>query len=163
MRVFQMAEIFRELGYLFVQTIPTVIFVFLLFIILDRIFFRPLLAVMKQREEATVGALARAKEQAEAAEEKAHQYEEAFQAARQEVYRQREAERRAGLDERANTLKKAREQAEGTIKDAQANLAAEVTRTKAELESAYRSLAEEITQNILGPGTLSGGAGGLQS
>ena len=49
---------------------------------------------MKQREELTVGALARAREQAAAAETKTREYEEAFQAARQEVYRQREEDRR---------------------------------------------------------------------
>ena len=64
-------------------------------LILDRFFFRPLTAVLKKREEETTGAMARAREQTAAAEEKARQYEAAFQAARQEVYRQREADRRS--------------------------------------------------------------------
>ena len=58
-----MGDTFRQLGHLFLQTVPTVIFVFLLFLILDRIFFSPLTAVLKKREELTVGALARAREQ----------------------------------------------------------------------------------------------------
>ena len=85
-----MGVIFSQLGHLFLQATPTVILVFFLFIVLDRIFFRPITAVMKQREESTVGALARAREQGAAAETKTREYEEAFQAARQEVYRQRE-------------------------------------------------------------------------
>ncbi len=61
-----MGDTFRQLGHLFLQTVPTVVFVFLLFVILDRIFFRPLTAVLKRREESTLGALARAREQAAA-------------------------------------------------------------------------------------------------
>ncbi len=158
-----MAEILPKLGHLFIQTIPTIIFVFALFFILDRLFFRPVMAVMKQRQEATVGAMARAKEEAAAAEEKAHQYEAAFQAARQEIYRLHEAERRANLADRESMLKSARGQAEEMVKDARSSLAAEVTRARWELESTYRSLAEEITQNILGPETLTGGTGGTES
>ena len=146
-----MGAIFSQLGHLFLQTIPTVILVFLLFVILDRIFFRPLTAVLKQREESTVGALARAREQATAAETKARQYTEVFQAARQEVYRQREAERRAHLEQRDTALRMGREQAEGLIRDAQVALAGEVARVKAELDAACQPLAEEISQSLVGP------------
>ena len=102
-----MGEILSQLAQLFIQTIPTVIFVFVLYVILSRFFFGPLTAVLKKREEETTGAMARAREQAAAAEEKARQYEAAFQAARQEIYRQREADRRAILEDREATLKRA--------------------------------------------------------
>ncbi len=127
-----MGVIFDQLGHLFLQAIPTVILVFLLFVILDRIFFHPLTAVLKQREELTVGALARSREQAATAETKTHEYEEAFQAARQEVYRQREAERHTNLEQRDAALRNAREQAEVLIREARAALAAEVAHTQAE-------------------------------
>ena len=157
-----MGVIFSQLGHLFLQTIPTVILVFLLFVILDRIFFRPLMAVMKQREELTVGALARAREQAAAAETKTREYEEAFQAARQEVYRQREADRRTNLEQRDAALRKAREQAEVLIREAQAALAAEVARAKAELDAACQPLAEEISESLVGPDATPGGQGRLR-
>lgn len=154
-----MGDTFRQLGHLFLQTVPTVVFVFLLFVILDRIFFRPLTAVLKHREESTLGALARAREQAAAAESKSREYEEAFQAARQEVYRQREAERRASLAEREAALQNARGQAEAMIREAQAQLAGEAARVKVELESACRALAEEISQSLVGPDALTGEGG----
>jgi len=146
-----MGAIFSQLGHLFLQTIPTVILVFLLFVILDRIFFRPLTAVLKRREESTVGALARAREQATEAETKARQYEEIFQAARQEVYRQREADRRAHLEQRDKALRMGHEQAEGLIRDARVALAGEVARVKAELDAACQPLAEEISQSLVEP------------
>jgi len=157
-----MGAIFTQLGHLFLQTIPTVILVFLLFVILDRIFFRPLTAVLKQREESTVGALARAREEATAAEAQAREYEEAFQAARQEVYRQREADRRANLEQRDMALRKGREQAEVLIRDAQAALADEVARAKAELDAACQPLAEEISASLVGPDTTPHGQGRLR-
>ena len=151
-----MGAIFDQLGHLFLQTVPTVILVFLLFVILDRIFFRPLTAVLKQREESTVGALARARQQTTDAESKARQYEEAFQAARQEVYRQREADRRANLEQRDAALRQGRAQAEALIRDGQAALAAEVARTRADLDAACQPLAEVISQSLVGPESASG-------
>ncbi len=157
-----MGVIFDQLGHLFLQAIPTVILVFLLFVILDRIFFRPLTAVLKQREELTVGALARSREQAAAAETKTHEYEEAFQAARQEVYRQREAERHTNLERRDAALRNAREQAEVLIREARVALAAEVAHTQAELDAACQPLAEEISQSLLGPDSTPDGQGRLR-
>lgn len=157
-----MSEVLSQLARLFVQSVPTVIFVFLLFVILERLFFRPITAVLQQRGEATVGALARAREQASTAEAKLREYEAAFQAARQEIYRLREAARRAGLSEREGTVQKARAQAERLLREAQASLAAEVAGAQQQLDSACRALAEEIATTILGPGTLSGEAGGPQ-
>jgi|SRR5579862_2378068 len=152
-----MGETFHELGQLFLQTIPTVVLVYLLFVILDRILFRPITAVMKKREELTVGALARAREEAAAVGTKTSEYEAAFQAARQEVYRQREADRQSSLRDRDAALRKAREQAEAVIQQAQADLAKELEHAKAELDSACQPLAEEISQSLVGPGSLSGG------
>jgi F-type H+-transporting ATPase subunit b len=157
-----MSDIFRQLGYLFLQSIPTVIFVFVLFVILDRLFFRPLSAVLKKRADATLGALARAREQAAAAESKTKEYEKRFQAARQDVYRQREGERRVRLAEREAALQKARQQTEVIVQEAQGRLAKEVAGVKAELESACRPLAEMISQSLVGPESTTGGGGGAR-
>ena len=154
-----MGDTFHQLGQLFLQATPTMLLVFLLFVILERIFFRPVTAVMKKREELTVGALARARAQAAAAESKAREYEAAFQAARQEVYRQREVDRRTNLEQRDAALRKAREQADVLIHEAQAELAGEVARAKAELDAACRPLAEDISDSLVGPETTPGGQG----
>jgi len=154
-----MSEIFSQLAHLFLQTVPTVVIVFLLFIGLDRIFFRPVMAVMQEREDRTAGALARARERAGAAEAKAREYEEAFQAARQEVYRQREAQRHAVLEECDATLHKARERAEALARGSQAELAQEVARAQGELEAACRPLAEEISERLVGQAITTGPEG----
>jgi len=155
-----MGETFRQLGHLFAQSIPTVIFVFLLGVILDRLFFRPLDAVLKQREEETLGAFDRARELSAAADAKAKDYEAEFQAARQEVYRLRESDRRTGLQEGEEMLSGARARAESALKDAQAALHAEAESVKQQLTGITRSLALEVTRTVLGEATLRGPEGG---
>jgi F-type H+-transporting ATPase subunit b len=155
-----MGDILNQLGQLFLQSIPTVVFVFFLLVILDWLFFRPLTRILKQREEATVGALARAREQSTAAGDKAREYEAAFQSARQEVYRQREAQRKAALQERETTLQKGREQSEVWRQGAQATLRKNVGAVKQDLETACRSLAQEIAEVVLGTAPSPAGKGG---
>jgi F-type H+-transporting ATPase subunit b len=155
-----MGDIVSQLGRLFLESVPTVIFVFLLLFILDWLFFRPLTRILKEREDVTVGALARAREQARTASDKAREYEEAFQAARQDVYRQREAERKAALREREATLGQARWEAERLGREGQAALRQEVETVKGDLQAACRTLAQEITEVVLGldPSAGKGGA-----
>ena len=144
-----MGEILTQLGRLFLESIPTIVFVFLLLAILNRLFFRPLTRILKQREDATVGALARAREQAVAVDEKTREYEAAFQAARQEVYRQREADRKAALRAREVKLGESRGEVEAYRQGAQAALQQEVEAVKRELQRDCRSLAQQITDTVL--------------
>jgi F0F1-type ATP synthase membrane subunit b/b' len=151
-----MGDIFSQLARLLVQSVPTIIFVFLLLLILDRLFFQRLTEVLEEREAKTLGALARAREQAAAAETRSREYEAAFQTVRQEVYRQREAERREALREREETLKEARQQSESRLAEARARLSAEVEAVKGDLQGACQSLAMEITEIVLGNGSPGG-------
>ena len=153
-----MGDIFSQLAHLFVQTTPTVILVFALAFVLERILFRPLTQVLKQREDATVGALKRSRELAEATAAKAAEYEAAFQAARQEVYRQREASRKAALAERDHLLKSVREASEATVREGQATVKAETETIRQELTTATHSLALDIAKAVLG-GAPSGSEG----
>ena len=145
-----MGGILSILADLFASTVPTVIFVFVLFVIFNKFLYKPLTAVMKKREEETTGAMARAREQAASAEEKARQYEAAFQAARQEVYRQREAAGRSMLEDREAALDKAREQSEALTSEAQPDWRQKWLRTKKELLATCQSLGQEIAATCWG-------------
>ena len=156
-----MSEILQQLAQLFVRSAPTVLFVFLLFVVLERLFFRPILEVMKKRESATSGAIEKAREQAAESEAKAQKYEEAFQQARQEVYRQRETHRRESLADRERQLAKARGNAENLLKEALDVLARDVESLKSDLGNAAAPLAAEIADTVLTGGAgPSGGAKG---
>ena len=101
--------------------------------------------------------------EAVATEAKAREYEEAFQAARQEVYRLRETTRREALADRENQLAQAREKAESYLKEALEVLAAEVETVKQELGLASQPLAAEITDTVLGVGPSPGGREGART
>jgi len=151
-----MGEILRQLAHLVVQSIPTVIFVFLLLAILERLFFKPLTRILEERDNATLGALALAREKAATAEAKARQYEASFEAARQEVYRLQEANRRTALSEREERLQKARQESAALVQAALADLRAQALAAQEELTRASQLLAYDITESVLGNGTRPG-------
>ncbi len=158
-----MGQITSQLGQLFAQTIPTVVFVIFLVVFLDRLFFRPLSQTLDARARATSGALDEARQQAVAAEEKSSQYEHALQKARQGIYRLREAARREALKERENKIQKSRAEAESMLKEAQHALDEEVAKSKIELRLTVESLAAEVTESLFAPGLGKGGQRGTEA
>lgn len=152
-----MGQITTQLGQLFAQTIPTVIFVFCLVLVLNRLFFKPLSQTLDARAKATSGALADAREQAATAEEKSHQYELSLQKARQEIYRRREAARKDALSEREKTVQQARSEAETALQEAHRSLQQDVADSKRELRAAVESLATEVADGLFAPGLDQGG------
>ncbi|MGH9353504.1 MAG: ATP synthase F0 subunit B [Terriglobia bacterium] len=145
-----MSDAFRLVGLLFVRSAPTVIFVIILLAILDRLFFRPIAEVMKKRAENTVGALARAREQVNEAEAKSRQYESALQAARAEVFKQRQTEHQKALEEQDRAMHAAREHSQDLVRKAQTALAGEVAFARRQLLASGQALAQEIAEKILG-------------
>jgi F-type H+-transporting ATPase subunit b len=147
-----MTEVSGLLRQLYIHSIPTAIFVIVLFLILDRLFFRPITEVMRKRADATVGALEWARKQTNEAEAKSREYAAALHAARVELYSVRQDDRQKALAERESALKAARERGDGLVKEAQASIAAEAAAAKEQLTGASQSLALEITERILGEG-----------
>ncbi len=147
-----MGDTLRLLQHDFISSIPTVIFVIILLIILERLFFRPVAAVMEKRREGSRGAEERAREETEAAKNRSREYEAALQAARIEVYNFRQSERNKTLAEHETALKAARERADVLVKNAQTTLASEVSAAKQQLEASCQALAAEITERILADG-----------
>jgi F-type H+-transporting ATPase subunit b len=154
-----MGNIGQELAQAFVQAIPTVVFVALLLFILRRIFFRPLAAVLKARDEQSKGAVARAKERAAQADARAAEYEALWLKARQEIYSQREAERKEAVATRDELVKQARAKADATVKAAQADLAAQAEQARQELAQSSAALADQIAGVILAEPAPVSGAG----
>ncbi|MGH9355083.1 MAG: ATP synthase F0 subunit B [Terriglobia bacterium] len=151
-----MNETFKLLHQLFVSSIPTLVLFLILLAVLERLFFRPVANVMKERSAKTEGALAQAREQAGAAEAKSTEYENALFAARQEIYGRRLEEKHKAQSEREDALRSARERAEGLVKSAQATLAAEVSASRQQLSVSSKALAEDIANRILSGGIPSG-------
>ncbi len=158
-----MDQVASQLGNLFVQSIPTVVFVIFLLAFLNRLFFKPLSETVDARARATSGALAEARQQAMRGEEILHEYEQAMQSARQEIYQHREDVRRKALSERDSKLQQARSRAEAMVKAAQADLDKETEISKIALRTSVESLANEVTVSFFAPRYTGSSREGLES
>jgi|SRR5437016_6554390 len=144
-----MQAIVHQLGELFLQAAPTVLIILLFYFILRALFFKPLLAVMAERDSRTVGAEKASETAQAAAGEKVKQYQEALRQARGQVYAEQEAARKKLLDERAREIKEARTKAAGEVSAAKVRLAAELARARRDVESTVTQLSAEIASRIL--------------
>jgi F0F1-type ATP synthase membrane subunit b/b' len=144
-----MQTIGHQLGELFLQAVPTVLIILLFYFILRAVFFKPLLAVMAERDARTVGAR-KASEAAEAAAaRKVNEYREALKQAREKVYAEQEAARKKLLDERAAEIKRTRTRAAGEVSAAKVRVAAELAAARRDVEATVVQLSAEILRRIL--------------
>jgi F-type H+-transporting ATPase subunit b len=144
-----MQEIVHQLGELFLQAVPTALIVLVFYIVLRFLFFKPLLAIMAEREARTAGAQKAAESAQSAAAEKVRQYQEALKKARAQVYAEQEAARKKLLDERAAQLKEARTKTASEVSAAKDGIAREVATARRELEASAEQLAAEIARRVL--------------
>jgi F-type H+-transporting ATPase subunit b len=129
--------------------VPTVLIILLFYFILRAIFFKPLLAVMSERDARTIGAQKASEAAQAAAAEKVKQYQEALRQARGQVYAEQEAARKKLLDERAAQIKEARARAAGEVSAAKARVAAELAAARRDVETTVAQLSAEIARRIL--------------
>lgn len=144
-----MQEIVHQLGELFLQAVPTALIVLVFYIVLRFLFFKPLLAIMAEREARTAGAQKAAESAQVAAAEKVKQYQEALKKARAQVYAEQEAARKKLLDERAAQLKDVRTKTATQVSAAKDSIAREVATARRELEASAGQLAAEIARRVL--------------
>jgi len=144
-----MQAIVHQLGELFLQAAPTVLIILLFYFILRALFFKPLLAVMAERDSRTVGAQKASEAAQAAAAEKIKQYQEALRQARGQVYAEQEAARKKLLDERAAQIKDARTKAAAEVNTAKARVAAELAAARQDVETTVAELSTEIARRIL--------------
>src|SRR6266849_1370986 len=144
-----MQGIGHQLGELFLQAVPTVLIILLFYFILRAVFFRPLLAVMAERDARTAGAQKASEAARAAAAEKVKQYQQALKQARGKVYAEQEAARKKLLDERAAQLKDARNKAAAEVGAAKERVAAELAAARGDVESTVGQLSAEIARRLL--------------
>jgi F-type H+-transporting ATPase subunit b len=144
-----MQLIVHQLGELFLQAVPTVLIILLFYFILRTLFFKPLLAVMAERDSRTVGEQKAAEAAQVAAAEKVKQYQEALKQARGQVYAEQEAARKKFLDERAAQIKDARAKAASEVNAAKARVAGELAAARRDVEATIAQLSAEIARRIL--------------
>src|SRR6266571_3208930 len=115
-----MQAIVHQLGELFLQAVPTVLIILLFYFTLRALFFKPLLAVIAERDSRTVGA------------------QKASEAARKKL-----------LGQRAAQIKDARTRAASEVNVAKARVATELSAARRDVEATVAQLSAEIARRIL--------------
>lgn len=152
-----MQNLVHQLGELFLRAVPVALIIVAFYLVLRTLFFKPILAVMAQREARTLGAQKSAEAAQNAAAEKVRQYQEALRQAKAKVYAEQETERKKLLEERAATLKDARTRASVEVGKAKERVAGELAAAKNEIESTVSQLALEIAGRVLRLSSSPGG------
>ena len=141
--------IVHQLGELFLGAVPTVLLILIFYFILKSLFFKPLLAVMAEREARSNGAQKAAEAAQIAAAEKLKQYQDALKQARAQLYAEQEGARKKLLDERAAVLKDARAKSAVDVSTAKERVAAEFAAARRDLEAGVSQLAAEVASRVL--------------
>jgi len=141
--------IVHQLGELFLGAVPTVLLILIFYFLLKSLFFKPLLAVMAERDARSTGAQRAAETAQLAASEKRKQYQDALKQARAQIYAEQEAARKRLLDERASLLKEARAKSAGEVSTAKQRVAGEFQAARRDMEAGISQLAARIASKIL--------------
>jgi len=125
-------------------------FVLLLTVVLQQLFFKPLLRVMHAREDAVQSARALAERSAAEARRASEEFDAKTGAARAAFYRELDDMRKQGQDERNAMITAARTQAEQELEQAKATLATETVEARARLERDAQQLGQQLADRLAG-------------
>ena len=124
-----------------------------LFVLLKRFLFKPLVAFLDKREAQIQGDLADAKQSKAAAQELLNDQEATLKAARLEVREMRKEAERAIQTERESLLSKTRQDIEGRLKESQKEIDQQVSKAKKQIMDFSGklsvSIAEKVTEESL--------------
>ncbi|HWY55526.1 MAG TPA: hypothetical protein VNZ03_13735 [Terriglobales bacterium] len=154
-----MDETLRQVGELLLGSIPTIVFMVLLYGIYTALVHKPLVRVLAKRHEKTEGAIEKARADIAAAEARTSEYEQRLREARVMVFKHQEALRQQALQARAAALAEARSRAQAQVEQARAAIEKDKTAAQAGLEAETGKLAAEIIRIVLQPGTTPAQAG----
>jgi F-type H+-transporting ATPase subunit b len=132
------------------SVIWVIFFILVLTFVVDRLLLRPVLGVIRRREEAIESARELARRSAAEAQAASAEFERTTAAARAELYRDMDDMRRAALGRRAEIVAETRAEAEAQVADAAKRLEADAAEAKRRLESEAQILGGAAAEKILG-------------
>src|SRR2546426_7886746 len=151
-----MNEILGQLGGLLLGSVPTIIFMVLLYGIYTVLVHKPLVKVLTERRSLTEGAIEKARADIAAAEARTAEYEQRLREARMAVFKSQEAHRQQALQARAAAVAEARARAQAQVEQARAAIEQDKLAAQAGLQAESGRLAAEIIRTVLQPATAGG-------
>jgi len=155
-----MDETLRQLGQLLLGSIPTILFMLLLWGSYAVLLHKPLTKVLEQRRSQTEGAIEKARADIAAAEARTAEYEQRLREARTALFRRQEERRQMAMESRATAVREARTQAQAQVEQARQAIENDKVAAQESLQLESNRLAGEIIRVILQPGSSSVPVGG---
>jgi F-type H+-transporting ATPase subunit b len=117
---------------------------------LNKILFKPILKILRDREERTEGFLNQADQVDEKAEKTLEQYNEKFRQAKKEALELKRKIILEGAGRREVVIDKARKEAQGFLEEMRKSIVEEAERTKQTLHQQVDAIGQIIAQKALG-------------
>jgi F-type H+-transporting ATPase subunit b len=127
-----------------------IFFILVLTFVVDRLLLKPVLGVIRRREEAIESARELARRSATEAQAAVAEFDKKTAAARTEMYREMDDMRRAALGRRAEIVAQTRVEAEAQVAEAITRLDAEAAAARRTLEADAQALGTAAAERILG-------------
>lgn len=144
-----MDEIFRQLGELFLGSVPTMILFLLLLFCYTTLIDRPLRRTLALRRERTAGAVEKAHAAIALAEAKTQEYEAKLRGARLEIARTREQQVAGWNAARETALSGARDRAAAQLREARTALEHDAEQSRAAMSGSIDALATQIIATVV--------------
>jgi F-type H+-transporting ATPase subunit b len=153
-----MEDTLRQLGELLLGSIPTIIFMVLLWVAYSILVYKPLTKVLAERRSKTEGAVEKARADIAAAEARTAEYEQRLREARLAVFKAQEARRQQAMQARAEAVAEARSKAHAQVEQARAAIEKDKVAAQEKLQLESTRLASEIIRVVLqSPAAPAGG------
>jgi F-type H+-transporting ATPase subunit b len=146
-----MDQTLKQLGELLLGSIPTIIFLVLLYFFYRVLVHAPLTKVLAERHSLTDGAIQRARADIAAAEAKTAEYEHKFREATLAVFKAQEEHRQAVVQAREAAVAAARAQAQQQVNAAKAALEQDKAVAQSQLQNEGERLANDVIRRVLQP------------
>ena len=152
-----MNETLTQLGELLLASVPTIIFLLIVWGAYRMIVHKRLEQVLAERYQLTEGAIQQAQAEIKSAEARTAEYELRVREARTQIYKIQEARRQQIMESRNAALTQARQQAEEMIQSARMALEQDKMAAQLGLQQQADTLANQIIESILKPVAAMGG------
>ena len=146
-----MDQTLRQVGELLLGSIPTIIFLVLVYGLYTVLVHKPLTKVLAQRRSKTEGAIEKARADINAAEARTAEYEQRLREARMAVFKAQEAHRQQAIQARATAVAEARKKAQAQVDAARAHIEQDKIAAQEGLQAESGRLATEIIRTVLRP------------
>jgi F-type H+-transporting ATPase subunit b len=151
-----MDAIIVKLGELLLGSVPTAIFLILLYGVYEVLVHKPLTKVLTERRAKTEGAIEKARADIAAAEARTAEYEQRMREARLAVFKAQEARRQAALQTRTAAVTEARNRAQAEVVQARSGIEEDKQKAQESLQGQVGQLANEMIRAVLEPAAVGG-------